>query len=287
MNTTTVLQQIFNGISVGCVYALIAAGITTTLGLTGLMNFAHGDFATVAAYIVVILGVRGGLGLLYVLPIAALAMGILLVLAERTLFRRTMQRPINGFLVSLGLIAILENIMAAAFSTVPRVVNPAFASVWTLGNIRMPAENVFTIGVTLVVFGILFAFLRWTWWGTATRAAAADSETIELLGIPRSRIISGTFFAAGILAGISGVLLSGSYSITPDLGATFVVKGFAIAIIGGLGSISGTIVIALVLSIAESLSVGFGLGGWSDAFFFVLLYVILIVRPQGLFRTAS
>jgi branched-chain amino acid transport system permease protein len=203
---------------------------------------------------------------------------------ERGLFRFTLQRPVNGFLISLGMILILQNALVARWGATQQNVGAAFGTVWQLGELRVSADRLLIIGVTAVSFVLLHHLLVRTRVGTAVRAAAMDRETAGLMAVPVPRIITLTFITGGVLAAIAGSLLASIYPIMPSLGSAFVVKGFAVALVGGLGNIKGAMLAALVIGIAEAMLAGLGYGGWTDAVSFALMIAILLFRPQGLLR---
>lgn len=277
------LQLLFNGLSVAGVYALLAAGVTLIFGLTGIVNFAHGQFFMLAAYVTWYVSERGssfiGAAAVAVLLLTAVGFGL-----ERGVFRFTMRRPITGFIVSLGLIPFIGAIVIQLWGTIERDVPPPISSVWAADQVLVPAQRVVVISTTLVVCVALFAVLRYTQLGRSLRAAANNRAMASALGINVTRLVTIAFIIGSAIAGVGGALVASLYPITPELGTTFVFKAFAIALIGGLGNVVGAMLAALLVAASEAMVAGYLSSDWSDVFVLVAMLVILLVRPNGLFR---
>jgi branched-chain amino acid transport system permease protein len=281
---TVIVQQAINGIVNGSVYCLIAIGITLIFGLTGLVNFAHGSVMTLGSYIAlaVTAQVAGWLGLLVALVAAGAALGVLGIVLETGLFRYTIKRPINGFVVSLGLILVLENGIALHWGTNPETVTDPVSTSVTLTGISVPTIRLIVLVTALALSCAFYVFLTRTRTGTALRCCQLDRDTAALMGINVPRIQTLAFAAGSVLAGAGGALLATIYTFTPFFGETVVVKGFVIALAGGLGNVAGAFWAALLFGVCESLSVQVGLGAWSSAIAFVFIVLLLMVRPSGL-----
>jgi branched-chain amino acid transport system permease protein len=281
---TVIVQQAINGIVNGSVYCLIAIGITLIFGLTGLVNFAHGSVMTLGSYIAlaVTAQVAGWLGLLVALVAAGAALGVLGIVLETGLFRYTIKRPINGFVVSLGLILVLENGIALHWGTNPETVTDPVSTSVTLAGISVPTIRLIVLVTALALSCAFYVFLTRTRTGTALRCCQLDRDTAALMGINVPRIQTLAFAAGSVLAGAGGALLATIYTFTPFFGETVVVKGFVIALAGGLGNVAGAFWAALLFGVCESLSVQVGLGAWSSAIAFVFIVLLLMVRPSGL-----
>ncbi len=284
MDLTSFGQQLFNGVSVGSVYALVAVGITIVFGLTRLVNFAHGEIVAVGAYTVLVLAAGGGPMFAVGLLGAVVVTGLLSLVLERGLFRFTIDKPINGFLISLGLILIIQNVLTAQWTINPQHVQPAVSTVWEWGGIRFTAQRVMIIVATAAIFAGLALVVTKTWYGRAARAAAMDREMLALTGAPVERVIMVTFVVGGALGGVAGAFIATLHAITPLIGFRLILKAFAIAIVGGLGSVSGAVLMAFLFGIFESLAIGLGVGAWVEAMLFAVLVLMVLVRPQGLLR---
>jgi branched-chain amino acid transport system permease protein len=283
---SVVLQQLFNGIVNGSVYCLVAIGITLIFGLTGLVNFAHGEFMMVGAY--VMLAVSAGLGLwagfLVSLVVAFVGIGLLGVTLERTLFARTLSRPINGFVVSLGLILVLQNAAAMHWGTNSQSVAPPLSSSFALGSVDVSTMRLFVLVLALLLCAGFYLFLNRTRVGTALRCCNVDRDTATLMGVNVPRMQSLAFGVGSALAGGGGALLATIYTFNPFFGSIIVVKGFVIALAGGIGNVAGAFWAAMLFGISEAFIIQFGLGAWSGALTFGFIIALLMVRPDGLFK---
>lgn len=280
---TEFLQQMFNALTISGVYALIALGITIVFGLTGIVNFSIGQLLTLGAFLTFAFWDSYGLSFFLAVPLAALAIGMLSVMLERVAFRFTLEQPINGFIVSLGLILVLQNIVIEVWGTDPKAITPPFTNVWDVGGVRMPVNTWFVICVTVAIIVLLFVGLRYTRYGRAMRACAEDRDAAALMGIPVGTVIAGTFAIGGGLAAVSGGLLASLYPIHPYVGALYLLKGFAVALVGGLGNIEGCVAAALLIGLTETMAAGYLAGEWRDGYTFGLMILILLMRPTGLF----
>jgi len=287
---TLVAQQIVNGLVTGSVYALIAIGITLIFGLTGLVNFAHGEFMMVGAYVALVTvgAVQGDLPALLTLVLAVLLAGVALAAfgagVERTLFSRTTARPIVGFVVSLGLVRVMQNAVIMNWGVNPQHVETGFRGVWELGGIYITEVRLLTLVTAVMLAGGFYLFLLRSRAGTALRCVNVDREVAGFMGIdvPRMQLLA--FVLGSALAGGGGALLAFSYPITPFFGATVIIKGFVVALAGGLGNVLGAFWVALGVGVLEALLAGFGMSSLSDAILFGGVVALLLLRPSGLLR---
>src|SRR6266404_9188679 len=162
MDVWTFTQQAFNGLSVASIYMLVGVGITLVFGLTGLVNFAHGEVMMVGAYTVLAVAPRSLPALCLAFVAAVAVVSILSFAMERGLFRFTINKPINGFLISLGLTLILQNTLIEFFSADPRTLPPVFESVWQIGELRFASQRLLVVGVTGSIFIVLYVVLTRT-----------------------------------------------------------------------------------------------------------------------------
>jgi branched-chain amino acid transport system permease protein len=283
------LQQLLNGLSIASVIALIAIGITLIFGLTGIVNFAQGEMLMIGGYtvwfVIAELGLGAGLHWYMLgLVLAVLVVGGLGLILERGIFRFTLDEPINGFIVSIGLIVFLQHFVGDMFSSDQQFIPRPLNTVWEVGEVRILATRVFVIAAAVLLLLVTFYAIHRTRWGRALRASAADRDAAELMGIPVRRYIMVIFFIGSAIAGFGGALLIALFPITPLVGGTFVIKAFAVAIIGGLGNVSGAALAALILGVLEALSQGYLIPEWTNAYAFGLMILMLLVRPHGLLR---
>ncbi len=280
----TFLQQVVNGLSIAAVIALIALGVTLIFGLTGLVMFAHGELLAIGGFFTWWVSSELGAGFVAGLLLAIAAVGVIGLALERGLFRFTFDSPINGFIVSLGLIVVLQHLLVelspagASIVDIPRPIEQVF----NVGGVHIPGTRVLVVGITFaVVIAMLLAIYR-SGSGRALRASAIDRETASLMGIPVRRYITIVFVVGSLLAGLGGALMIGLFPIDPFIGSRFVIKAFAVALVGGLGNPAGAVLAAVFLGLAEAMGTQYFKPEWSESYAFVLMIIILLVKPTGL-----
>lgn len=307
MNLTVFFQQLLNGLSIGSVYAIFALGYTLIFSILGIINFAHGAIFTLGAYFTYALmgGAFGFNGLLAnaALPVQlpfALALilgstfaGLVGVAVERIAFqplRRKRADPLLTVVSSLGVAVVLVNsiqyLVGAEIYTFPGNTYgnlPAAINFGTAENpIPIRSVQVVIFCVCVVILAILTYFINGTKYGKAMQAVAEDPTTASLLGINTDRFIVLTFFISSFLAGLAGTLVGSSVSIAgPYFGIGFGLKGLAVIVLGGLGSIPGAVLGGLVIGLVEAF-VPADYSAYKDAVAFGILFIMLLVRPQGL-----
>lgn len=288
------LQLLINGLSLGAVYALIAVGFAIIFNILKFSNFAHGGFITVTAYLgfLAVRSVQSQLPdlprwVLLLLTLAAAGIGgcMLGLLAELVAFRRLRNNRspmIFYFVSSITLGVLLENVITIFFST-NFYSYPRFFASYTieLGNLFIPVPDLvmFVLSV-LALIGLAYLIYR-TKFGVALRAVSYDVDTANLMGMNITRHIQLAFVLAGLLAGLSGVLLGVNYTLYPQLGQ-MVVKGFIASVIGGLGSLQGAVIGAILLGLLEILLIGLVGSGISPVFLFTIMLLFLLLRPRGI-----
>ena len=285
--TAVVLQQVVNGVTIGVVYALIAIGLTLVFGILGVINFAHGEFYMIGAFLTYTLTVR--LGLEYFL---ALALTIAGGAAVGLLAERLAVRPLKGrhmftvVLSTLGLSIFLENGALLVWGPDPREIELAWGSrPLLIGGVVITFLRVAVLGTAAALIVALTWFIRRTTWGMAMRAVAANRDAAALMGIPVDRVYAITFAVGSGLAAVAGGLLGAMFTIEPTMGEWAVVKAFSVVIMGGMGHVPGAVLGGIILGVAESLGAGFLPGGTSykDGIGYAILILVLLYRPQGLF----
>ena len=311
MDITVFLQQFFNGLSIGSVYAIFALGYTLIFSILGIINFAHGAIFTLGAYFTYILvggrfgfnGLLANLSLPIQLPfVLALLGGSILaglagLLVERLAFRPLRARnadPLLTLVSSLGAALVIVNLLQYLFGaenyTFPSNIYgnlPPALNFGTADNpINIRTVQVIIFAVSAVVVAALTYLINFTRMGKALQAVAEDATTASLLGINTEQFILLTFFLSGFLGGMAGTLVGSSVSIAgPYFGIAFGLKGLAVIVLGGLGNIPGTILGGLVIGLAEAF-VPSDYSGYKEAIAFALLFIMLLVRPQGLLGKA-
>ena len=313
--TNYAIQQVVNALSAGSLYALMAVGLAMVFGILRLINFAHGDMMMIAAYLAVF-SLGAGLPLAVALPVIVLG-----TVAVGLLMERVAYRPIRGapdvamLLTSFAVGQILQNgtLLTTRLAGKPTLI--AFPSpdllngVVTLGAITIPKVNLASFVAGIVLLGLLSVFVTRTTLGLSMRAAAEDLAAARLVGINVNRVVATAFAIGAALAAVAGLLYSvQAGQINPYMGFTPVLKAFIAAVIGGFGSISGAVLGGYVLGFLEVLVTSLagigdllpagsvppeirtflqqwlpsGLASWRDAVVFVVLILVLLVRPQGI-----
>lgn len=307
MNLTLFSQQFLNGLSIGSVYAIFALGYTLVFSILGIINFAHGAIFTLGAYFTYALmggsfglnGLLANASLPVQLPFAlALVLGSALaglvgVAIERVAFRPLRRRradPLLTVVSSLGVAVVIVNLIqylvgaeiytfpASTYGNLPAAINFGTAA----QPIPVRSVQVVIFGVSVVILAILTYGINATKFGKAMRAVAEDATTASLLGIDVDRFVVLTFFISSFLGGLAGTLVGSSVSIAgPYFGIVFGLKGLAVIVLGGLGSIPGAVLGGLMIGLVEAF-VPSDYSAYKDAVAFGLLFLMLLVRPQGL-----
>lgn len=277
------VEQLVNGFVSGCIYALIAIGLTMVYGILHVINLAHGEIFMIGAFAAYFCYVLTGS---YVFAIigAVIATALVGLIIERFVFRPLVHQPrINSLIASVGLSLVLANAALLMTGGTPHFyVTPLTNDVVRIGFLSIAPQRILVVVVTLLLIAGLTAFYQWSRLGKALRAAAQDLEACTLVGIETRHLIVVTFMLGAALAGIAGGLLSPIYTITFDMGLLAVMKAFAVVIVGGFGNIPGTILAGFLLGIAESLGGGFISPTYQDSIVFIILAAALMIRPTGL-----
>jgi len=277
----TLLQQLVNGMALASVYALLAVGITLVFGLTGIVNFAHGEFLVVGALIAAT-AIAAGIPFTFACLIAAVATAMMGFGVERFLFRPIASEPIRGFIVSLGLIIAMQHIALKLWGSEQRAIDAPLAQVFSFGEVRISAMRIAVTLSTIVILAIFLYLLSRSRWGRALRAVAIDRETAATVGVPVQRYVAATFIVGSALAGLGGALLLSLFPMNPFSGGMYTIKGFAVAIVGGLGSVTGAMMAAVLLGMIEAIASGYFSPSWSNAYAFGAMILVLLLRPGGL-----
>ena len=291
---TTLIQNIVDGLGRGSTYALLALGISLIFGVMHLVNFAHAELITVGAYVAYALSTTGVSWWLLV-PAIIVAAIVASMAVEVAAFRWV--RNSSPFTLLLTSFAI-ERLSRALWQVLvsPRkqtFSGPGWAfDTWEFGGIRVEVMDVVTIVVTIAVLAMTALVFKRTLFGIAVRASAEDFDAARLMGVRADRVISGAFGFAGLLAGVAAVLiLMRSPTAEPTLGSDWLIKAVVAAIIGGLGSFSGAVIGGLSLGLAEVFFRSYLPDGTTerltDAFVFLLITALFIVRPAGLFKVTA
>jgi branched-chain amino acid transport system permease protein len=278
-------QFAFNGLLIGASYALIAVGLTMIFGIMNIANFAHGEFYMLGGCIAFFVTATLGLGYFAALPVAVIAVACLGVLLERVIFRPLRNKPpMSTVLATIGLAIIIENGSLVLWGPQPQPIPTGLSQMpLEIGPIFTTEPRLVAVGVTVGALLLVHLFLSRTLLGAAMRATFQQSDAAQLVGIRIEHVNAITFGLGAGLAALGGALLGAIFFVHPSMGGTATLKAFIVVILGGLGSIPGSMVGGLILGIAESLGTLIS-SAYKDAIGFVLVIVILLYRPDGLFK---
>jgi branched-chain amino acid transport system permease protein len=287
-------QLLLNGTALGSIYALIALGYTLVYGILSLINFAHGDLVMVGAYTGLFAALALGAAdhpspgrFFGVLLIAMLVSALVGIAIERFAYRPLRNVPrLNLLITAVGVSLLLENLGQVFFGATPRVFPDIMPSVnlFQFDQIGISNQQVTVFGTALVLMVVLEWIVQKTQLGRAMRAVSHSHETAALVGIPTDFVIAFTFAVGSALAAAAGILVGISYPrVDPLMGIMIGMKAFVAAVLGGIGSIRGAVVGGFLMGILESMVVGYGSSTYRDALAFIILILILLFKPAGLF----
>ena len=277
--------QLLNGLQLGSIYALVALGYTMVYGIILLLNFAHGDIIMAGAYISWIamaqLGMHPALAALLSI-VGCMALGVAI---DKIAYAPLREAPrLSVLITAIGVSYFLESSSQLIFGADAKVV-PAFVNLTTVsvGSVTLSLTAILTVAITCISTVVLTFLVQKTRLGKAMRAVSEDMGAARLMGVNVNSTISFTFAVGSALAGIGAILYSMAYhQATPTMGIMLGTKAFVAAVLGGIGSIPGAVVGGLVVGFVEVAVAALGLSVWQDAVVFLLLIVVLVVKPTGL-----
>jgi branched-chain amino acid transport system permease protein len=285
--TQVILFNVLNGLIVGAFYALMALGLSLILNLSGVINFAHGGFLALGAYLAYslapYLGFWGGL---IIAPFLTAFLGILV---ERVLIRRLYGRdPLYSLLLTFGFALIFQDLFKYVWgaSSVPYQIPGWLGSPLSTSLFFLTGYRVFMVVIVALAVAALFLILGYTRLGIRIRAGTLDLDTVSVLGV-NVRVLRNLNFGLGIyLAGLAGVLAAGLLGLSPTIGDQLIMPSFVAIIVGGLGSLPGTLAGGLLIGVAAGLTAVF-FPAAQEAVIYVMMALVLLVRPNGLFGDAG
>ena len=281
-----IIQLLISGVSQGCVYGLIALGFVLIYKATEMVNFAQGDVMMLGAYVAITFTSIWGWPYYWAVPATLLVMAGVGILLERLLFRPMIGEPHFAVLMlTIGLGFVLHALAGAIWGSEPRALQmPYVGDVLRMGEVVVGYENLAIIAGTALLCLLMWLFFRFTTVGLAMQAASQNQLAAFYVGIPVKRIFMLVWALSAVIAAIAGILTAPVSLVDPLIG--FVgIKAFAAAIVGGFGSMPGAILGGLLVGIVEQLAGLYLPPGFADMSAYVLLLVMLVIRPQGLFAT--
>lgn len=287
------LEQLVNGITLGSIYAIVALGFTLVFGVLGIINMAHGEIFMVGAYVgVMTTGVLGWplwLGFIAAILVTAFLGYLLESLTLRPLRGKKGVSHLAPLISTIGVSIFLENMTHHLFGAGNKPFRTPFAQL----SIEIGSVTIYVVQIIIFVISILLMmglsiWLSKTKAGKALRATAENLETASILGVDTKRTIIMTVVIASAMGGIAGVLVGLAFnSVSPQMGLAIGLKGLAIIILGGMGNVKGAMVGGLILGLAETFLVAYGDSGYRDAIAFIMIIIILLLKPQGIFGSKA
>ncbi|NJK52428.1 MAG: branched-chain amino acid ABC transporter permease [Leptolyngbyaceae cyanobacterium SU_3_3] len=282
-----IAQLIVNGVSVGAIIALSAVGLTLTYGILRLSNFAHGDFMTLGAYLTFWMNTAAGVNIWLAMVLSAIATIAVSLLTEKILWApMRLQRATSTTLIiiSIGLALFIRNGIVLIWGGSNQRYNLPVAEALAFGGIRIPFYNLIVIVLAVVTIAALHYLLQNTKVGKAMRAVADDIDLARVTGINVDRVVIWTWVIAGGMTALGGSMLGLVEAVRPNMGWFLILPLFASVILGGIGNPYGAIAGALVIGIAQELSTYFLRSEYKQGVALLIMVLVLLIRPQGLFK---
>ena len=290
---STVVLLLITGVGLGAIYFLVSSGLSLIYGLMGVLNFAHGVFLSLGAFlgweVAARMGAGSWTGFALSLLVGALAGAVFAALTERLLVQRLYERHIEQVLVTVGLALATVALFDGIWGTDPRfITGPAWMeSTSRIAGTNVPNDRFVAIAVALVVLAAMVVFLQRTRYGMIIRAGVENRSMVTALGIDVRNAFTLVFTIGGAAAGLGGVLASHYFGyVSPLLGQTLLIFAFIVTVIGGLGSLAGAAIASVLVALLQQFA-NYYLGGTGDFAVVILLAVVLLTRPSGLLGRAS
>ena len=279
------LQHVLNALIIGGTYALLGIGLTLIFGIMRVVNFTHGELYAFGAYMMYGFVMLTGVNFFVALPLAILLGALLGAFLELVLLRKLRGADIDTtMLVMIGAWIALQNAEQLAWTGVAKSIDSPFpAAPLVIGPVSVAWSRVFVLVAALLLIFFTYLLIQKTKLGKAMRATFQDRDTAALMGVPIGRIHTVTFALGSALAAAGGALLGPVFVAYPSMGDLAAAKAFAVVILGGLGSIPGATIGGFILALVEELGAGYISSGYRDAMSFLLIILILLFRPTGLF----
>ncbi|WP_374722354.1 branched-chain amino acid ABC transporter permease [Peribacillus tepidiphilus] len=278
------VQQLFNGLTIGSVYSMVALGLTLVYGILHIPNFAHGALYMMGGYITLTMMTKLGFHYWLAIFVSVLAVGFIGVLMERFVFNLLRDAPpIHDKIAAIGILLFLEAfaqfVWGADYQTMPT----PYGQVVNLFGLTFTLQRILIIVSAIIVMILLYLFLKKTFTGATIIAMAQNREGANLVGINTNKVAMLTFMISGGLAALAASLAAPINLVFPGMGHLVILKAFVIIILGGMGSIPGAIIGGYILGFSESLGATYISNDYKDLIAFILLVLILTVKPTGLF----
>jgi branched-chain amino acid transport system permease protein len=286
-------EQLINGITLGSIYAIVALGYTLVFGVLDIINMAHGEIFMFGAFVGMLIATKAQAPLWLAFLGAIAATGAMGYMLERFALRPLRGRPggtqLAPLISTIGVSILLENMAHKIFGAGNQLFETPFAEIkFEVGPVTIYLVQALILAISILLMAGLSLWLYKTRAGKALRATAENLDTAGLLGVDTTRIITATVVIASSMGGVAGVLVGMAFNyINNQMGLSMGLKGLAIIIFGGMGSVAGAVAGGLILGLSETFVVAYGNSGYRDAIAFIAIIVVLLIKPQGLFGQAA
>ena len=285
--------QLISAVKLGSIYALVAIGYSIVYSIMGMINFAHGELLMIATFSLWVL-LNAGVPFALAVALAILITALFGILIERIAYRSIRDAgESTQIITSLAVSIFLEALCQAIFNSSSKalIIPDFFSETFRILDTTVSVIDVVTLACTVILTLAVVVIIRKTAVGKAMRAVADNMEAADLMGIDKNRIITAAFVIGSVLAAVAGILYSGKYtSFSNDMGFMLGVKAFIAAVLGGLGSLTGAVAGGYIMAVLEVFFSGYlprGVGSYQTAFTFLVLILVLLVRPNGLFGSSN
>jgi len=277
-------QLLLNGIVIGSYYILIALGLSIIFGVLDIPHFAHGSVAMFSGYIAYLVVSNYNASIFVAIIVSIIFATIIGVILEIVAYRPVVNAPpINSFIIALALMMVIDNVATVVFGSNQVSIRSASNEVFSLGSVSLSEHRLYLLLTTFILVTGLYLFMKYSKTGKAIRAVSQNKEAAQVVGINTNRISSIVFGLGSGMAGAAGAFMGILFALYPAMGGHTVMKGFAVLILGGLGSFPGTVIGGLLIGITENFGVAMLSSSYKDLFAFVILIIVLVFKPSGLF----
>ena len=288
MDSATLVQSIVNGLMAGCIYILVAIGLALLLSVMGIVQLAHGEIYMLGGYLTYFFCNIAGLHYLLALPIATLLIGVLGILIEKAFFRPFRHGDLAPTVIlSLGLMLLLQTTAVVTFGGSTKVLTTPFPGIISIAGVIISQERLILILISIVFVTGLFLLLHKTEIGRTMRAVSQDMDAALLLGISVDRVSSFAMFLGCALAATAGGLMGAIFSLSPFMGGFALMKGIAVIVLGGMGSIIGAVIGGFIIGLIDGIVPPLLGVEMASTIGFIAIILILLFRPQGIMGQPS
>jgi branched-chain amino acid transport system permease protein len=279
-----ILQTLVNSLYAASYLSLVAVGLVLIFGVMGVVNFAHGELYMAGAYAVFYFYVQQELDFFIAVALGLVFVGLLGLLMERALFRPLRGNPLGGLIASIGFLLVLQAAATMIYGVKKKPVTAPTQDVLTLvEGVTLPWSRVYVVVAAVLLLSALWVFLKRSRFGWALRACAQDPEAAALQGISMNQTARLAMFIGAALAGVAGALTAPLVEPEPLMGHSVIVAAFIIIIVGGVGSLSGAVLAAVIYALVKTFVTTYADGVLADIVGLLLMLVVLVVKPTGLF----